>query len=83
MLMRARGVGHQRFGLAAVSVINDFEAVGYGVLQLQPGQLHTLNDAPVQCARPASPFHPPATDVLALLCSVRRCLGPAECIACG
>ncbi len=37
----------EEFNIANVSLINDFVAVGYGVLGLQPHDLHTLQDGKV------------------------------------
>ncbi|GBO53200.1 glucokinase [Pseudanabaena sp. lw0831] len=37
----------EEFNIANVSLINDFVAVGYGVLGLQPNDLHTLQDGRV------------------------------------
>ncbi len=37
----------EEFNIAKVSLINDFVAVGYGVLGLQPHDLHTLQDGQV------------------------------------
>lgn len=42
----------QELGIAAVSLINDFAAVGYGVLGLEPADLHTLQPGKPQPAAP-------------------------------
>ncbi|MBW4650918.1 MAG: glucokinase [Kastovskya adunca ATA6-11-RM4] len=39
-------------GIAAVKLINDFEAVGYGVLGLEPSDLYTLQDMTPQPGAP-------------------------------
>lgn len=36
----------QDLGIAKVSLINDFAAIGYGVLELKPEDIHSLQDVP-------------------------------------